>query len=117
MNVVTLYIAHCTRLCTLNQIPLHTLFNTHIIFLTCYINSYICFNEIYMVCIICCRHTSNGCTQIISCSVTGFYYKFAILVNNQFIIHYNHFFKVVDFFRSYYDSEDHIYVILFQHTA
>ena len=23
----------------------------------------------------------------------------------------------VDFFRRYYDSEDHIYVILFQHTV
>ena len=75
-------IAHCTRLCTLNQIPLHTLSNTHIIFLTCYINRYISFNELYIVCIICCKDTSNGCTQIISCSVTRFYYKFAILVNN-----------------------------------
>ena len=77
-DLLTLY----TRLCTLNEIPLHTLSNTHIICLTCHINSYISFNELYIVCIICCKHTSNGCTQIISCSVTRFYYKFAILVNN-----------------------------------
>ena len=86
-------IAHCTRLCTLNQIHLHTLSNTQIIFLTCYINSYISFNELYIVCIIFLQ-------TYIKWLYTDYHdlsHSFLLQIchiDQQFIIHYNIFLRL-----------------------